>query len=74
VKVVLIALDPGAVDFHLNDVGIDAVDRGAESFVEHGVLMASPTYRKEREKWGTQAHEVLMCKIPTLMIRVWCWL
>jgi len=35
VEVVLIALDAGAVDFHLNDVGIDAVDGGAESFVEH---------------------------------------
>ncbi len=35
VEVVLIALDAGAVDFHLNDVGVDAVDGGAESFIEH---------------------------------------
>src|ERR1022692_3888373 len=33
VKMVLIALDAGAIDFHLNNVGIDAVDGGAESFV-----------------------------------------
>jgi hypothetical protein len=26
VEVVLVALDAGAVDFHLNDVGVDAVD------------------------------------------------
>lgn len=35
VEVVLIALDAGAVDLDLDDVGIDAVTRGAESFVEH---------------------------------------
>ncbi len=37
VEVVLIALDAGAVDLHLNDVGVDAVDRGAECLIEHGV-------------------------------------
>ena len=37
VEVVLIALDAGAVDFDLNDVGVDAVDGGAESFIEHEV-------------------------------------
>jgi hypothetical protein len=30
VEVALIALDAGAVDFHLNDVGVDPVDGGAE--------------------------------------------
>ena len=35
VEVILITLDAGAVDLHLNNVGVDAVDRGAESFVEH---------------------------------------
>jgi len=38
-EVVLIALDAGAVDFDMDDVGVDvgvdAVDRCAESFVEH---------------------------------------
>ena len=37
VEVVLIALDAGAVDLDLDDVGIDAVNGGAESFVEHEV-------------------------------------
>ena len=36
VKVVLVGLDAGAVDFYLDDVGVDAVDRGAEGLVEHG--------------------------------------
>ena len=36
VKVVLVGLDAGAVDFHLDDVGVDAVDGGAEGLVEHG--------------------------------------
>ena len=35
VKVILIALDARAIDFHLNDVGIDSVNRGAERFIEH---------------------------------------
>ena len=35
VEMVLIALDAGAVDLHLNNVRVDAVDRGAESFIEH---------------------------------------
>ena len=35
VEMILIALDAGAVDFHLNDVGVDPVDGGAESLVEH---------------------------------------
>jgi len=34
-EVVLIPLDAGAVDFEQDDVGVDAVDRCAESFVEH---------------------------------------
>ena len=34
-EVVLMALDAGAVDFDLDEVGVDAVDRCAESFVEH---------------------------------------
>ncbi len=42
VEVVLIALDAGAVDFHLNNVGVDAVDGGAESLIEHGALAKSP--------------------------------
>src|ERR1035441_5722884 len=37
VEVVLIALDAGAVHLDLDDVGIDAVNGGAESFVEHEV-------------------------------------
>ncbi len=35
VEVVLIALDARTVDFHLNDVGINPVNCGAESLVEH---------------------------------------
>ncbi len=35
-KVVLVSLDAGAVDLDLDDIGIDAIDRGAESFIEHG--------------------------------------
>lgn len=35
VEVVLIALATGAIDFDLDDVGIDSVDSGAESFIEH---------------------------------------
>jgi hypothetical protein len=34
-EVVLITLDAGAVDLDLDDVGIDALNRGAERFVEH---------------------------------------
>jgi hypothetical protein len=34
-KVVLVGLDTRTVDFHLDDIGIDAIDRGAKSFVEH---------------------------------------
>jgi hypothetical protein len=75
VEVILIALDAGAVDFHLNDVGIDAVDGGAESFVEHVATSGYfPTSCKEREKWDTPAHEVLMCQTPTLWTGRQCWL
>jgi hypothetical protein len=65
VEVVLIALDAGAVDFHLNNVGIDAVDGGAESFVEHLVTVSnSPTVRKDEKCCtGSRAHEVLRCQI-----------
>ena len=35
VKVVLIALDAGAVDLDLDDVGIDSVNSGAERLVQH---------------------------------------
>ena len=31
-EMILIALGAGAVEFHLNDVRVDAVDGGAESF------------------------------------------
>ena len=37
VEVVLIGLDARNVDLDLNNVGVDAVDGGAESFVEHEV-------------------------------------
>jgi hypothetical protein len=37
-KVVLVALDAGAVHFHLNNVGVDAVDGRAEGFVEHAIF------------------------------------
>jgi len=36
VKVILVGLDAGTIDLHLNNVGVDAVDRGAEGLVEHG--------------------------------------
>jgi hypothetical protein len=36
VEVILIALDTGAIDLDLNDVGIDPVDGSAESFIKHG--------------------------------------
>ncbi len=61
VEVVLIALDAGAVDFDLNDVGVDAVDGGAESFIEHGRkprLRLHPRQafsQKTREERGTRA-------------------
>ena len=71
VEVVLIALDAGAVDFDLNDVGVDAVDGGAESFVKHGEK--NPASRKEREKWDTRTHG-LKCQITTLGVGVRCWL
>src|SRR5689334_23340236 len=64
---VLIALDAGAVDLDLDNVGVDAVDSGAESFVEHGVKI--PASRTERERRGGRGHKVLMCQIPTLRIR-----
>jgi hypothetical protein len=35
-KVVLIALDARAVDLHLNDIGVYAINGRAESLVEHG--------------------------------------
>src|SRR5258705_106112 len=35
VKVVLVGLNPGTVHLHLNNIGIDAVDCGAEGLVEH---------------------------------------
>jgi len=58
VKVVLVALDAGAVDFDLNNVGIDAVDGGAESFVEHVVI---PISRKRGGKWGTRSRHAKSC-------------
>ncbi len=35
VKVVLIGLDSREVDFDIDDVRVDAIDSGAESFEEH---------------------------------------
>ena len=35
-EVILIGLDAGAIDFYLNNIGVDTVDRGAEGLVEHG--------------------------------------
>jgi len=35
VEVVIVGLDAGDVDFDLDDVGVDSIDRGAEGFVEH---------------------------------------
>jgi hypothetical protein len=40
VEVVLVGFDPGAIDFHLNDIGVDAVDCGAEGLIEHGCAPA----------------------------------
>jgi len=36
VEVVLIALDARAVDLHLDDIGVDAIDCRAKGLVEHG--------------------------------------
>ena len=41
VEMILIGLDAGAVDLDLDDVGVDAVDGGAESFIEHGFVSAN---------------------------------
>jgi hypothetical protein len=35
VEVVILRFDSGEIDFDVNDVGVDAVDRGAEGFEEH---------------------------------------
>src|ERR1700756_3595156 len=75
VEVVLIALDARAVDFYLNNVGIDAVDGGAQRLVKHVNELRGipPLLAKKREKWGTQAHEVPVCQIATLGARAPCW-
>ncbi len=74
-EVVLIALDAGAVDFHLNNVGIDAVDGGAESFVEH-VANAdnSPLLAKNARMGhpGTRSPEVPDTYLRSVGAR--CWL
>ena len=54
VEVVLIALDAGAVDFDLDNVGIDAVDGGAESFVEHEVKI--PRFWRRARESGHPGH------------------
>ena len=58
-EVVLIALHAGAVDFDLDDVGVDAVDRCAESLQSIWRLAVIPMVRRRsgqafpqrREKW-----------------------
>ena len=53
VEVILVALDAGAVDFDLNNVGVDVVDRGAESFVEHGAgSVKSPRFSQRTRETG----------------------
>ena len=43
VEVVLVGLDARAVDLDLDDVGVDALNGGAESFIEHEVgLLRTP--------------------------------
>jgi len=81
VEVILVALDAGAVDFHLNNVGVDAVDGGAESLIKHVATagnshssqrmreMGHPAYTQDR-----RAHEVLMCQIPTVGTQALPWL
>jgi hypothetical protein len=51
VKVILVGLDTGAVHLDLNNVGIDAIDRGAESLIEQSIL------RNLRAGTGTRGPE-----------------
>jgi hypothetical protein len=41
VKVVLVSLDAGDIHLDLNDAGVDAINRGAESFIKHGPIEGS---------------------------------
>lgn len=34
-EMILVRLDAGAIDLHLNDIGVDAIDRGAECLIKH---------------------------------------
>jgi len=60
VEVILVGLDAGAIDFHLNDIGVDAIDRGAESLVKH---------RGVRDLVPGSAHEGLIRGISTVCAR-----
>src|SRR5579863_4912297 len=52
VEMVLVGLDAGAVDLDLNDVGVDAVDGGAESLIEHRWAPSPHFSRRERARNG----------------------